>query len=174
MFTVSIRKDIYNGFFFPAPIKLEKRLKDMLEDEVDDKYYLSDEQVANMKATNFNAAKIETRVQNGGGVSGTLLARDYKDPKCIQVAQLYGFGKEPNPQAGRVYSQAGLCPTMDTMSGGNREPKIVAQRGRAYRGEPQHLEMRRDSLTNTITSVQKDNYVVESGGGTDSRRHIQE
>lgn len=40
VFTVSIRKDIYNGFFFPAPVKLEKRLKDMLEDEVDEKYYV--------------------------------------------------------------------------------------------------------------------------------------
>jgi DNA (cytosine-5)-methyltransferase 1 len=30
------------SFKFPSPIKLELRLKDMLEDEVDDRYYLSD------------------------------------------------------------------------------------------------------------------------------------
>ena len=46
------------------------------------------------------------------------------------------------------------------MGGGNREPKIVASRGR---GEPpvQKLEPRKDGLTNTITSVEKDNYVLE-------------
>lgn len=45
------------------------------------------------------------------------------------------------------------------MEGGNREPKIVASRGR---GDPptQKLEPRKDGLTNTITSVAKDNYVA--------------
>lgn len=47
VFIISIRKDIdpYNflqPFEFPKPIKLEKRLKDMLEEQVDEKYYLSD------------------------------------------------------------------------------------------------------------------------------------
>lgn len=47
VFIISIRKDIdpYNilqPFEFPRPIKLEKRLKDMLEEVVDEKYYLSD------------------------------------------------------------------------------------------------------------------------------------
>lgn len=42
VFTVSIRKDIHKGFAFPEPIPLEKKLKDMLEDEVDEKFYLND------------------------------------------------------------------------------------------------------------------------------------
>ena len=43
VFIISIRKDIDNGSFtFPEPIPLELRLKDMLEDEVDEKYYLSE------------------------------------------------------------------------------------------------------------------------------------
>lgn len=42
VFIVSIRKDIDHGLFeFPKPFPLEKRLKDMLEDEVDEKFYLS-------------------------------------------------------------------------------------------------------------------------------------
>lgn len=37
---VSIRKDIDNGIFkFPEPVPLEKRLKDVLEEVVDEKYY---------------------------------------------------------------------------------------------------------------------------------------
>lgn len=55
VFTVSIRKDIYKGYFFPAPIPLEKKLKDVLEDDVDEKYYLSDEQVASFKASTAKA-----------------------------------------------------------------------------------------------------------------------
>lgn len=40
VFTISIL-----DFKFPEPFPLEKRLKDMLEDEVDEKYFLSDELV---------------------------------------------------------------------------------------------------------------------------------
>lgn len=42
----------------------------------------------------------------------------------VQVGQIYGTDKEPNPQAGRVYSEEGISPCLDTCSGGNRMPKI--------------------------------------------------
>lgn len=42
VFIISIRKDIDKGFKFPLPFPLELRLKDLLEDEVDEKYYLSE------------------------------------------------------------------------------------------------------------------------------------
>ena len=44
-----------DSFNFPAPMPLEKKLKDVLEDEVDEKYYLSDEQVASFKASTAKA-----------------------------------------------------------------------------------------------------------------------
>lgn len=92
-----------------------------------------------------------------------------------QVAQLYGFSKEPNPQAGRVYDADGISPTLDTCSGGNRMPKIaepfiVASRGRnpdnpndRKKGGPmvQRLEPNTQGTTNTLTTVQKDNLVAE-------------
>jgi DNA (cytosine-5)-methyltransferase 1 len=44
VFIVSIRKDIDDGNFeFPKGFPLELRLKDIMEDEVDEKFYLSDE-----------------------------------------------------------------------------------------------------------------------------------
>lgn len=44
VFIISIRKDCDAGlFFFPAPQELKLRVKDMLEPEVDDKYYLTGE-----------------------------------------------------------------------------------------------------------------------------------
>lgn len=43
VFIVSIRKDIDTGRFeFPKPFLLEKRLKDILEESVDEKYYLKE------------------------------------------------------------------------------------------------------------------------------------
>ena len=45
VFTVSIRRDINKEFVFPEPEELKLRLKDMLEDEVDEKYYLSDKNI---------------------------------------------------------------------------------------------------------------------------------
>lgn len=43
------------AFEFPEPIPLDKRLKDVLESQVEDKYYLSDEQVASFKASTEKA-----------------------------------------------------------------------------------------------------------------------
>lgn len=43
VFIISIRKDIDRGFSFPQPIPLELRLKDLLEDEVDEKFYISND-----------------------------------------------------------------------------------------------------------------------------------
>ena len=44
-----------------------------------------------------------------------------------QVGQLYGTEREPNPQAGRVYSVKGLSPCLDTCQGGQRMPKIIVK-----------------------------------------------
>lgn len=42
VFTISIRNDIDKKFIFPPKQELKLKLKDMLEDEVDEKYYLSE------------------------------------------------------------------------------------------------------------------------------------
>lgn len=48
VFIISIRKDVDNGKFeFPEPFDNGLRLKDLLEGEVDDKYYISDENINN-------------------------------------------------------------------------------------------------------------------------------
>lgn len=49
VYCVIIRKDLDNGRFkFPEAISLKHTLADMLETDVDEKYYLSDEKVAAM------------------------------------------------------------------------------------------------------------------------------
>lgn len=42
---MSIRKDLDKGYTFPPKMPLQKRLKDVLEDTVDEKYYLSDKTI---------------------------------------------------------------------------------------------------------------------------------
>ena len=50
VFTISIRKDINKKFIFPPKQELKLKLKDMLEDEVDEKYYLSEKMIKNISA----------------------------------------------------------------------------------------------------------------------------
>ena len=74
-----------------------------------------------------------------------------------------------NPETGRVYDSGGICPCLNTMQGGDREPKILAERGRYNEegGIEQQAELRKDDNANTITGVQKDNYVLEGLNTTD-------
>lgn len=51
VFTISIRKDVDTVFKFPPKQELKLKLKDMLEDEVDEKYYLSDKMIKYISAT---------------------------------------------------------------------------------------------------------------------------
>lgn len=75
-----------------------------------------------MKTTTYVNDSFKRRVVEKSGVCGTLRARDYKDPKCVQVAQIYP--NSGNPQAGRVYDSDGILPCIGSCTGGNRQPKI--------------------------------------------------
>ena len=57
VFTVSIRNDgeFDSYFLFPEPIPLEKKLKDVLEENVDESYYLSEKAVAGFLASTEKA-----------------------------------------------------------------------------------------------------------------------
>lgn len=102
VFTVSIRKDIDKGNFkFPEKEELRLRLKDMLEDEVDEKYYLSGEQVKRIKLSTYNVSK--TRIQEKD-YCDTLCARDWKDPKCVRIGGIFDTEKTKH-QAGSIYDK---------------------------------------------------------------------
>jgi DNA (cytosine-5)-methyltransferase 1 len=51
VFVLSISKNYYNGYYVPKPISLEITLKDILENNVDEKYYLSDKLLKYMTNT---------------------------------------------------------------------------------------------------------------------------
>ena len=92
-----------------------------------------------------------------------------------EVKQIGNIAKEntfTNPQIGRVYDVNGISQTINTFQGGNRQPKIIcAIRGRnpenpscrlAGVKTEKRLECNRGNTTNTITTVQKDNVIVET------------
>lgn len=133
VFTISIRKDIDKGYVFPTKQELKLRLKDMLEDEVDEKYYLSDE-ILNKIKHKFNN---EENVLLGGMQEHQSIK---KDGICTTLTSSMGTGggyvpmvsrkygvfdtNKSKHQAGSVYDKNGLCPTLDTMQGGWRQPCI--------------------------------------------------
>jgi len=57
VFLIGIRDDQDNTFTWPAEEELTKRLKDVLEDSVDDKYFLSEKMLNFVLTTNFQEAK---------------------------------------------------------------------------------------------------------------------
>jgi DNA (cytosine-5)-methyltransferase 1 len=134
VFAVSIRKDVDNGVFvFPDQIPLTTRLRDVLETKVDEKYYLDDERIE--KILNSTFVQEKKRIQFTD-VCDTLLARDYKDPKCVpvegepsvrQIMNVMPGTNRDNPNQGRVYDKNGLAPTLTKMDGGNRQPFIIEE-----------------------------------------------
>ena len=68
IFLVSIRMDGLEGlaggvrYYFPKPFPLERRLKDVLEENVDEKYYLSDLSIARMQR-NMDKEDISVNVE---------------------------------------------------------------------------------------------------------------
>jgi DNA (cytosine-5)-methyltransferase 1 len=143
VFTISIRADIEKEFLFPEKEELKLRLKDMLEEQVDEKYYLADNQIERMKTTSYVSGGFEKRVRQGDGICSTLAARDFKDPKCVQIGILDIKGQDCIK---RVYSDNGLSPTLTDMQGGNRQPKIIAS-------TQAHAAVKDDGVVPTLTSA---------------------
>ena len=82
IFLVSIREDVDLHFYFPNPFKLEKRLVDVLEDDVDEKYYISDTALNGYvehnkrhvdKGTGFLFQPKDLE-EDGGGIANTIRA----------------------------------------------------------------------------------------------------
>ncbi|MGN1124609.1 MAG: DNA (cytosine-5-)-methyltransferase, partial [Candidatus Gastranaerophilaceae bacterium] len=82
VFVISFLKELnVNEYEFPAPFKLEKRMVDILERNVPESYYLSQQIIDKIKRSNFHseADRVIT-----GDYSNTLRARDFKDPLCVE------------------------------------------------------------------------------------------
>lgn len=75
VYTISIRKDIdTNSFIFPEKEELKLRLKDFLEYEVDEKYYLTEEKIDKISHWKAHQKPFE-KVQGNNSIVPTLTAR---------------------------------------------------------------------------------------------------
>ena len=125
VYTISIRKDIDKGnFIFPEKEELRIRLKDLLEDEVDEKYYLDGTKIKNYTRNFGSKGKmnsdicdtLQAAMGNGGG--------NIPLTNCIRLSGIFDTEKTKH-QAGSIYDKNGLSPSIDTMQGGYRQPCII-------------------------------------------------
>ena len=122
VFIVSIRKDIDNGQFkFPTGFPLELRLKDMLEDQVDERYFLSKKMVdyvtADVEGCGFGG-DIDPEIARTLTSTMTKMHRagidNYvSDAKVHKVCNIYPSGGEN----GNIYETDGLSPTLKAGTG---------------------------------------------------------
>lgn len=108
------------SYEFPAYIKLEKCLGDLLEDEVEEKYYLSDKMIEGMLKTKFHQYQLENKLQNVDGISDCIISRFEGTPLLIKEATKKGYAiaqegdgvyiNRPHQKRGVV--QKGICQTI--------------------------------------------------------------
>ncbi|EGT5564440.1 TPA: DNA (cytosine-5-)-methyltransferase [Clostridioides difficile] len=197
IFCISILGE-HTPYEFPIGFTLQYRLRDFLEEEVEEKYYLSKEiqdrftKFPTDRLNNEDLKVIGTTTPNPYNDNGdlifdkctsawcynpdkcisTLSARDYKQPKQIidKIIKEGNVSQHPKSQAGQVISDEGLPMTLCSGTHGYamgyiKEKNVSngAIRGRYNeQGDiEQKLEIRKDECSNTITTVQKDNVIIE-------------
>jgi DNA (cytosine-5)-methyltransferase 1 len=148
-------------------------LRDILESDVPDKYYLSEKmlQYFSNRAVNFNQGKVNVREEEGKAscLTSLMASCDISD-NFIKVDT--NLKKSANQDKANCFTAGGN-------SGGLHSDMtlIVASRGRnpenpksreSGLNTEQMLEPRYDGKTNCLTSVQKDNLVMQLNKSTES------
>jgi len=137
IFIIGIRDDSDNEFSFPKPFHLVKRLKDVLESEVDEKYFLSDKMM-------------EGLIKSG---DKSFINQDTQASKVFSEN-----GEAPNICAGTHGYANGYVETKIGAIRG-RNPTNPLSRVSGLPTE-QMLEINENGTSNALTTVQKDNVVV--------------
>ena len=175
VFLIGIRDDADNNFRFPAEEVLTKMLKDVLESEVDNKYFLSDK-IINFYFDNTkknkelgNGFEFKPSIGDTIGKAVTKKSGSRMDDNFIKIPSANSKGYEeategdsinlefPESKTRRGRVGKGVAQTLDT--GCNQGVICGAIRGRGENNE-QTLELNSEDYTNSITTVQKDNVIV--------------
>ena len=107
VYLIFIKKELDNGkFVFPEGFDNDIRLRDVLEDSVDEKYYISEDKVRKFVA---NLQDISNEDESNS-------------PKFIGNINRPDFG---TGYAGGVWETNNISPTLTTMQGGGRQPHIM-------------------------------------------------
>ena len=112
VFTISIRNDIDKGFFyFPQKQELKLRLKDLLEDEVDEKYYISDKMKVTLLADSGNWKISEKKYEINRQITRAINTRegcyrpDMSEYICDELPNNYNLLKVKNANS-KGYDEA--------------------------------------------------------------------
>jgi DNA (cytosine-5)-methyltransferase 1 len=185
VFLIGIRDDSDNTFRWPIEEHLTKRLKDVLEEEVFEKYYLNEKMIKYICSSGtkdfyykpeflFNESKyakpITTAQDKRAGTTNYLKIKSATAKGFEEASEGDSINfSVPNSETRRGRVGKGIAQTLDT--GCQQGVLIGAFRGRnpdnpsdRTTGSPteQRLEINKEGLSNTLTSVQKDNVVVEN------------
>lgn len=155
VFCVSIRGE-HKPFVFPKPKELNIRLRDMIDETVDERFYLKESTIRSILRSTFNSRR--DSIRPGDGLANTLLARDWRGPQCVQVGEVVG-GKwdKMHDISKRVYEPDGIAPTVHCQQGGNTELKITEDF--VLGGLQKHQTPRTDGISPTLTEA------MGKGGG---------
>ena len=140
VFVVGIRNDINKDFVFPSGNNNYVSIKDILQENVDEKYYINNEATKKLikeyverKEKEFKQNTINKIGQLNSSQDGILLdekgisnthTAGHDENKIKNIGLLNIRGSE---QIRRVYDNNGISPTLDTCQGGNRQVKIVCE-----------------------------------------------
>lgn len=173
VFVISVRNDVYlanNTFIFPNKEPLQLRLKDLLQQEVEEKYYLKESKAYFMKHSfeeelKGNGFRFSPHIKTNADIAKAITTRagDRMDDNFILD------NKVDTDDTNFVFSSKNINLINDNTES-KLEPLICASRGRnpdnpsdRREGVPteQRLEINKQGISNTLTTVQKDNYVLE-------------
>lgn len=129
------------NFDWPEQAEVTTRLRDILESIVDEKYYLDEEKTARLVAQltretedGFHAYRDDYKKSS---IQGTHVTYGEGCTHALTVAHVPMTDAEPqmlghvdikeNDSIKRTYSTEGISPTLTTMGGGHREPKIAEE-----------------------------------------------
>ena len=130
VFLVGIRDDVDNSFQFPREEHLTKRLKDVLEENVDEKYFLSEKTIERILKWNSRQNPLRDNLYNGEEIASCLLARgdgnEHGGMKLLKIKSATEKGYEeatlgdsinfsvPNSETRRGRVGKGVAQTLDT------------------------------------------------------------
>ncbi len=117
-----VSKNIGNVIYWPEELKLKQNLHDKLEKEpVDEKYYYSDEQSKDVVLKHQGESYcIDANYFKGTSIKG------FQTKSRRQLVQVPGeLGINGHDILKRVYDPEGSSPTLNAMTGGNRQPKVI-------------------------------------------------
>lgn len=155
VFCVSIRGE-HEPFVFPKPKELTIRLRDMIDEAVDERFYLKESTIRSILHSTFNSRR--DSIRPGDGLANTLLARDWRGPQCVQVGEVVGEKWDKmHDISKRVYEPNGIAPTVHCQQGGNTELKIAEDF--VLGGLQKHQTPRTDGISPTLTEA------MGKGGG---------